>query len=143
MPDILHRVGIAAPIDTVYTTLTTLDGNRAWWDSKATGDAKQGGELTFFGHVFKVVEARPNELVTWKCVSGSEEWVNTTIEFKLVYRDNQTFVIFTHAGWKKPVEFMHHCSTKWAIQLVHGLKALVETGKGRPAPDDVQIYAGG
>ncbi len=140
MPDILHRVGIAAPIERVYKALTTLDGNRAWWDSNATGDAK--GDLTFFGHVFRVVETRPNELVRWTCVRGSPEWVDTTVEFQLVYRDDQTFVMFTHANWKEPVEFMHHCSTKWAIQLL-SLKALVETGKGRPAPDDVQIYVGG
>src|SRR5258708_39558288 len=93
MPDILHRVGIAAPIEKVYTTLTTLEGNRAWWDSNATGDAKEG-ELTFFRHVFNVLETRPNELVKWKCVRGSPEWVNTTVEFRLVYRDNQTFGMF-------------------------------------------------
>ena len=142
MPDILHRVGIAAPIDKVYTALATLDGNRGWWDSNATSDAKEGGELAFFGHVFKVLETRSNELVKWKCVRGSPEWVNTKVEFRLVSKDNQTFVTFTHADWKKPVEFMHHCSTKWAIQLL-SLKALIETGKGRPAPDDVQIYVGG
>ena len=33
---------------------------------------------------------------------------------------------------------MHHCSTKWAIFLM-SLKALVETGKGAPNPDDVKI----
>jgi len=141
MPDILHRVGIAAPIDKVYKTLTTLDGNRRWWDSGATGDASDGGELTFFKHVFKV-EARPNEFVKWKCVRGSEEWVNTTVEFRLVYKDNQTFVMFTHADWKKPVEFMHHCSTKWATFLL-SLKQYLETGTGRPAPNEVQVYVGG
>jgi uncharacterized protein YndB with AHSA1/START domain len=142
MPDILHRVGIAAPVAKVYETLTTLEGHRGWWDSNATGNAAKGGELTFFGHVFKVVEARPRELVTWKCASGSKDWVDTTIEFRLEHRQDQTFVLFAHAGWKAPVEFMHHCSTKWAVFLL-SLKALVETGKGRPAPDDVQIYVGG
>ena len=143
MPEILHRVGIAASPDKVYEKLTTLDGNRAWWDSGASGDAKEGGELTFFGHVFKVLEARPNEFVKWKCLRGSPEWVDTTVEFRLVYKDNQTFVLFTHANWKKPVEFMHHCSTKWATFLVSSLKPLVETGKGRPAPNEVQVYVGG
>jgi uncharacterized protein YndB with AHSA1/START domain len=142
MPDILHRVGIAAPVAKVYETLTTLAGHRGWWDSNATGDAGKGGKLTFFGHVFEVVDARPSELVSWKCVSGSKEWVDTTIEFRLAYKESQTFVMFAHAGWKKPVEFMHHCSTKWATFLL-SLKALVETGKGRPAPDDVQVYVGG
>ena len=47
-------------------------------------------------------------------------------------------MLFRHAGWKAPVEFMHHCSTKWAVFLL-SLKALVETGKGRPFPDDVKV----
>ena len=47
-------------------------------------------------------------------------------------------MLFKHQGWKEPVEFMHHCSTKWAIFLM-SLKALVETGKGLPAPDDIKI----
>jgi hypothetical protein len=36
------------------------------------------------------------------------------------------------------VEFMHHCSTKWAVFLM-SLKSLVETGKGSPDPHDVKI----
>ena len=41
-------------------------------------------------------------------------------------------------GWKEPVEFMHHCSTKWATYLM-SLKSLVETGKGEPNPNDVNV----
>jgi len=33
---------------------------------------------------------------------------------------------------------MHHCSTKWATFLM-SLKALMESGKGRPFPEDVLI----
>jgi len=51
-------------------------------------------------------------------------------------------VLFKHAGWAEPVEFMHHCSTKWATFLL-SLKQLFETGKGRPAPGEVQVYVGG
>jgi hypothetical protein len=39
-------------------------------------------------------------------------------------------VLFKHQGWKEPVEFMHHCSTKWAVFLL-SLKSLLET-KARP-----------
>ncbi|UXN75436.1 hypothetical protein N8D56_12055 [Devosia sp. A8/3-2] len=41
-------------------------------------------------------------------------------------------------GWKEPVEFMHHCSTKWGTFLM-SLKALIDTGKGLPHPHDVLI----
>ena len=142
MVDILHRVGIGSPAEKVYKTLTTLEGNRAWWDSSATGDAAEGGTLTFFKHDFRVVEATPNRRVRWQCVKGAPEWMNTEVTFDLIYRQDQTFVLFKHAGWVEPVEFMHHCSTKWATFLL-SLKQLLETGKGRPAPDEVKIYVGG
>ena len=47
-------------------------------------------------------------------------------------------MLFRHQDWREPVEFMHHCSTKWAIFLM-SLKALVETGTGQPNPADVKI----
>jgi len=142
MVDILHRVGIGAPIEKVYKTLTTIEGNKAWWDSNAIGDAAEGGILTFFKHDFLVVETTPSRRVRWKCVKGSPEWTNTEVTFDLVYRQDQTFVLFKHAGWAEPVEFMHHCSTKWATFLL-SLKQLLETGKGRPAPGEMQVDFGG
>lgn len=52
--------------------------------------------------------------------------------------EGHTIVFFRHLGWAEPVEFMHHCSTKWATFLM-SLKELLETGTGRPAPHDVRI----
>ena len=43
-------------------------------------------------------------------------------------------------GWP-PVEFMHHCSTKWAVFLL-GLRNWVERGEGRPHPQDVKNHPG-
>ena len=40
-------------------------------------------------------------------------------------------MLFQHEGWREPVEFMHHCSTKWGTFLM-SLKSLVETGRARP-----------
>jgi uncharacterized protein YndB with AHSA1/START domain len=60
MIDILHRVGIGAPIQKVYRTLTRMEANRPWWDSGTTGDGQQGGVITFFKNVdMQVVEATP------------------------------------------------------------------------------------
>ena len=49
-----------------------------------------------------------------------------------------TIVLFKHQGWKEPVEFMHHCSTKWAVFLL-SLKSLLETGTGAPAPNEIKL----
>ena len=60
------------------------------------------------------------------------------MNWDLKQEDDYTIVLFRHEGWKEPVEFMHHCSTKWAVFLM-SLKSLLETGTGAPEPHDVQI----
>lgn len=72
---------------------------------------------------------------------GPEEWIGTEITFQLVWKENQTFVLFKHANWKEPVEFMHHCSTKWAVFLL-SLKDWLERSEGRPHPYDIKIHMG-
>jgi hypothetical protein len=86
----------------------------------------------------KVLELHPAELVLWEVVGGPAEWIGTNIRWELKRQGDYCIVLFQHQGWKEPVEFMHHCSTKWAIFLM-SLKSLLETGKGAPSPDDVQI----
>ena len=76
--------------------------------------------------------------MSWKVVEGPQEWVGTTIDWHLRQDGDHTIVLFEHQGWKEPVEFMHHCSTKWATYLM-SLKSLVETGNGAPSPRDVHI----
>ena len=74
----------------------------------------------------------------WQVVGGPEEWIGTNISFELKQEGDYVIVLFKHQGWKEPVEFMYHCSTKWATFLL-SLKSLVETGKGTPNPDDIEI----
>jgi len=59
----------------------------------------------------------------------------------LKFKKDETFVLFTHANWKKPDEFMRHCSTKWATFLL-SLKGWLEREEGRPAPYDIKIGDG-
>lgn len=137
MPDILHRVGIAAEPDRVHSALTTIDGIRGWWSSIASGGAGVGGAFQFRENRLDVVEAAPN-LVRWHYSGPAEDWVGTEIRFRLVWRDGQTYVMFEHQGWREANEFMYHCSTKWATFLL-SLKDLVEKGEGRPEPRDTKI----
>ncbi len=143
MVDILHRVGIIAPPDAVYRALTTPEGLAAWWTDDTRGDGAPGGELEFrFGEVggfdMKVLEAQPADRVLWEVIDGPEEWIGTRISWTLRTDGDFTIILFAHEGWREPVEFMNHCSTKWATFLL-SLKSLLETGKGAPAPNDVQI----
>jgi uncharacterized protein YndB with AHSA1/START domain len=143
MLDILHRIGVESTSpEGVYDALTTVDGLAGWWTKDTVGDGSVGGTLQFRfpkgGFDMEVVELTPGERVRWRVVGGPEEWIGTTVDFDLEQLDGHTIVRFAHRGWSEPVEFMHHCSTKWASYLL-SLKELVETGAGRPAPHDVQI----
>lgn len=141
--DILHKVGIkSSSLDHVYKALTTIEGLSGWWTSDTQGESKVGGVIQFRfgagGIDMKVLELRPATCVLWQVVDGPEEWIGTKVSWELKQEGDWTLVLFKHQGWKEPVEFMHHCSTKWAVFLM-SLKSLVETGKGSPDPNDVKI----
>ena len=147
MVDILHRVGIKSKPDEVYKALSTREGIAAWWTHDTRGDDQVGGALQFRfraggveigGFEMKVLELDPARQVLWQVVDGPEEWIGTKISWELKQEDDYCIVLFKHQGWKEPVEFMHHCSTKWAIFLM-SMKSLVETGKGDPNPNDIKI----
>ena len=145
MADILHRVGIKSSLDEVYKALTTREGLAAWWTNNTQGESKVGGALQFrFGahgeHGFdmKVLELHPAKRVLWQVVEGPQEWIGTKISFDLKQAGDHAIVLFKHQEWKEPVEFMHHCSTKWAVFLL-SLKSLLETGKGAPAPNEIKL----
>lgn len=143
MTDIHHRIGVrpSSP-DDVYAALTTLDGLSGWWTTDTTGDPGPGGTIAFRfppgGFDMEVVELVPGERVLWRVVDGPPEWIDTTIDWEISQVDDFTIVLFTHAGWAEPVDFLHHCSTKWAVYLL-SLKELLETGTGSPSPDDLVI----
>lgn len=141
--DILHRIGVAdAEPEAVYDALTTIDGLAGWWTTDTTGDPTPGGTIAFRfppgGFDMKVLSSEPGEGVTWEVVDGPPEWIGTTVEWRLRQDDGWTTVLFAHRGWAEPVEFMHHCSTKWATFLL-SLKPLLEAGEGAPSPNDVRI----
>lgn len=147
MADIRHRVGVTAPERRVYEWLATREGLAEWWTRDVRGDAGQGGRLAFYfaspepSAIMEVVEATPGRCVRWRCVEGPAEWVGTTVTFDLTspsHAPGETVVLFTHADWREPVEFMHHCSTRWGYFLL-SLKAGLEAGKATPFPDDLKI----
>jgi uncharacterized protein YndB with AHSA1/START domain len=144
MVDILHRIGITASPEDVTKALTTVPGLSGWWTDDTHGDESVGGVIQFNFPVaggdihMKVLEIKPGELVRWEVVAGPPEWIATEVRFDLSTAGDYTIVLFKQEGWKEPVEFMYHCSTKWGSYLL-SLKKYAETGQGDPAPRDLQI----
>jgi uncharacterized protein YndB with AHSA1/START domain len=144
MVDILHRIaakGVEA--NETYDALTTLEGLSRWWTENTTGTTDVGGRIAFKfengDFEMEVAELEPGARVLWEVVGGSApEWIGTKIHWDLRQEDDYTVVLFKHEGWAEPIEFMHHCSTKWGSFLV-SLKQLLETGQGAPWPHDPHI----
>ncbi|MBA3614204.1 MAG: SRPBCC domain-containing protein [Nitrospirales bacterium] len=148
MVDIIHRVGIKAPVSKVYAALSTVEGVAAWWTKETTGVSESGGniEVRFLSPGGKeigrmnmeVMELDPNKKVHWRFRSGPAEWVGTDVIFTLSQDGDYTIVLFVHKNWREANEFTSHCSMKWATFML-SLKDLVETGKGKPSPNDIKI----
>jgi len=144
MPDILQRIGIKSTSPAaVYQALTTCKGLSGWWTADTKGDpGKVGGMVQFRfgknGFDMKVLELQPESHVLWQVSDGPEEWIGTRLSFTFKQDGDYVILLMKHMDWKEPVEFMHHCSTKWAIFLM-SMKTMLETGKGSPFPNDVKI----
>jgi uncharacterized protein YndB with AHSA1/START domain len=148
MVDIIHRVGIKAPISKVYAAVSTVEGVAGWWTKETSGSAKVGGtmEVRFLtpagkeigGMKMEVKALEPNRKVQWRFTSGPEEWIGTDAVFELSQQGDYTIVLFGHKNWREAVEFTAHCSMKWGTFMM-SLKELVETGKGKPSPNDIKI----
>jgi uncharacterized protein YndB with AHSA1/START domain len=136
---------MSAPLQTVYQAVATTEGISDWWTRDGVrGDSSEGSRIQFFfgqpepSAVMEVIRLDPNGQVSWKCVEGADEWVGTKLDFDLSHDDGETVVLFTHADWREPTEFMAHCSARWAYFLL-SLKSLLELGKGTPFPEDLKF----
>ena len=148
MVDIIHRIGIKAPLSKVYDAVATPEGVAGWWTRNTTGSGRAGGRITvrflgkdgkeIGGMDYETTGLEPNREVRWRFVAGPPEWIGTEATFELSQDGDTTVLLFGHRRWKEAVEFTAHCSMKWATFLL-SLRELVETGTGRPAPDDLKI----
>ena len=142
--EIIHEVGVKALPEEVFQFLTEPALLAKWWVSDTRGSGSAPGDVLEFWmserfcQHFKVTALTPNRLVQWEGAEGVDEWKDTRITFQLSADDKQTLVGFQHSGWKENAGIFAHCSTKWATFLL-SLKDAMETGKGRPSPNDVPI----
>lgn len=148
MVNIIHRIGIKSSPEEVFKALSTIKGVSHWWTEEVEGGENIGGKIQFTfrtdtGDIkgqmtMEVQQLEPQKNVRWRCVDGPPEWIGTDITFDLSVQNGQTIIIFGHRNWKEEIEFMAHCSMKWAVFLL-SLREYVETGKGKPSPYDLKI----
>jgi len=136
MPDILHRISIDAPTETVHDLIATTDGIARWWTGRPLDGSTEIGAA--FGvdfadadkpaAVMQVMATTPDE-ITWRVEQGPDSWLDTLITFALrPYGADGTTLLFTHSGWHEASEFMSGCSTNWGSYLT-SLKTGAESGR--------------
>ena len=93
MVDIIHRVGIKAPLQKVYEAISTVEGISGWWTEQTFGTAQigktialrflslEGKELGSMNMEVKALE--PGKKVHWIFTAGPAEWIGTEVIFNL------------------------------------------------------------
>lgn len=138
MHDIVHELDIAAPPQQVFDAVTTQAGIAGWWTRDCFAEPTVGsiGEFAFEGRsvVFsmRVDLLEAPELVHWECIGGPDEWVGTSVAFR-IEGDDKTVLRFWHGGWEFEDGALPRCSFQWARYL-DSLRRYCETGTGSPAP---------
>jgi hypothetical protein len=118
-----------------------LDG---WWATKTDGKPEIGEilDLSFLDVVtlsFKIVALQKNALVHLHCVSGPGPWQDCDLTFSFKQDIDQVWVGLVHENDAVPDDDFLYFNTKWTCYLL-SLRDLIETGKGRPYPNDVKIH---
>ena len=137
MIDLHHQVPIDADPAKVYAALSTSDGNRGWWTADSRVEQKVGGKAEFGfdkrGMVFRmsVDKLTPGKEVVMSCHGDHPEWDGTKLTWTIANDGDQTFVRFTHSGWKSMTEFCASCNSMWG-NLLFRLKQFVESGRPDP-----------
>lgn len=142
MVNIKHKLEIEASPETIYGNLTTQNGLAGWWTPDTNAKPEVNSILRFgFGPSYfkemKVIALDSERKVEWKCITGTEEWIGTTITFILEKADTKTILHFSHDNWDSPTAMFSQCSYDWAMFL-RSLKHLCEKRKGLPFPDQHQ-----
>ncbi len=148
MVDIIHRIGIKAPVASVVEAVSTVAGVAGWWTRDTTGTSGPAGSMTArfanpageqIGTMnFDVTKVDPNSSVHWRFTDGPPEWIGTDATFDVSRQGEYAVLIFGHRNWREAAEFTAHCSMKWATFLL-SLREFAETGRGSPSPNDLKI----
>jgi len=142
MPDIMHSLKIHASPDRVYQAIATAEGIRNWWTRDAALDSAVGGagEFGFYGRRFVAKVAvdalEPPARVAWRVTNGA--WPGDVIAFDVKPEAEHTRLAFAHRGFAEADQRYASATTRWGAYLL-SLKSYLETGKGSPNPDDIDL----
>lgn len=142
MPDMLHKITVAAPPERLYDAITSAVGLKSWWTRDSASDPRPGGRARFGFHSRSTVfdmryeSVEPAERVVWHCDDGPDEWTSTRVTFDLEpTEEGGTVVRFAHRDWRTTEGTYPDCNTVWGY-LMHSLKEYCEGGNPGPYFDE-------
>ncbi|MEZ5294362.1 MAG: SRPBCC domain-containing protein [Vicinamibacterales bacterium] len=143
MPDILHRLPIAAPIARVFETIATPAGLNAWWTLDARGVPGHGEAYDLgFGpeYQWKALVAAVDEprWIEWEMIEADADWTGTRVGARLTETGERTIVDFYHTGWRHPNAHFRTSSCCWA-QYLRILRRFLEHGERVPYADRLDV----
>jgi uncharacterized protein YndB with AHSA1/START domain len=123
MPDILHRLPIAAPVPRVFEVISTPAGLNEWWTLSSEGEPHVGATYRFdFGPGFddwrgQVTRVETPHLIEWVMVHADGDWEGTVVAIALAPLGARTILEFAHRGWRDANEHFRTSSCCWASYL--------------------------
>jgi uncharacterized protein YndB with AHSA1/START domain len=139
MPDILHEISIAAPLERVHAVATTAPELRRWWTASCEAAPRVGNTnvFRFDGGAVEfhfLVEQHGVAHTEWRCVRAPkvpDEWVDTRIVWELAPSEAGTRLRFGHLGWRSLDGQYRACNTVWG-ELMHRLRDIAEGNPSEP-----------
>lgn len=145
-------LAVEATPERVYAAVNDV---RGWWSEDLEGRTDTiGAEFAFHGNhegvnvhraLIRVTDLVPGKRVEWHVVenhftftSDQTEWTDTRIVFEIAPSDSGpdgrsgSEIRFSHLGLEPDDECFDVCSHAWAFFLDDSLRALIDTGAGRP-----------
>jgi uncharacterized protein YndB with AHSA1/START domain len=136
--EIISQFDVDASASTVWKALTTADGIRSWWTTRAEVPEGLGTTVKVrfpespSSWDLRVDEAVENERLRWHCTGGPPPWIETDVLFRLAAApEGGTRVLFDHVGWKDAEEMVRVVTFGW-VEMFQRLRAYVASGKPQP-----------
>ncbi len=135
MTDVLFRFDVPASPAKVLEAVTTTDGIKGFWTSRAEVP-KDVGEALKLGFAIAPLpfdlrlEQSDQQSVVWRTETFPPHWVGTTIHWDVEASDNGSTVSFRHEGFDDDEEAGRVAYT-WG-QIMTRLVEYAETGRPNP-----------
>lgn len=122
MVDIVHRIGLSAPVADVVQAVSSVAGIAGWWTRQMSKTAKAETAMTArfmdqagqeIGKIrFDITKLDTITATHWRFTDGPAEWIATDATFDVSRLYGYTILGFGLRNWREAVEFTAHCSMK-------------------------------